>query len=425
MLSADLVPVRRKNGELLLTAITGKTRQHHVELAEQVMALVLDCEGMTREQLLADVTAVGQSPTESRIVKGYAKLLEDALEFEADRGRGAAAIREAVFDRAALAWQGLRDGESFDRNQVLAEVAPTFEREPTQLEEELFIDLPGAQRVIKAVSWSAEELVERYDQGRILAVLLRAVSIKASFRVRSVMDVRALFKVLKFRRLLFTLERRRDAAYELTISGPYSLFDAVTKYGLQLALCWPSLAAQSDLTVEAELRWGKKNEKLRFCYSAKAAEKSRSKSERAPLEAEGPVELGDDSEQLRQELERAMPGVSVTAADQMLELPGIGLVVPDLVCHFDDGTEVFVEVLGFWSREAVWRRVELVEAGLVAPILFVVSSRLRVSEEVLDEKSNAALYVYRGRINATSAAGKISELACRQRKPTPLRAKRR
>ena len=50
------------------------------------------------------------------------------------------------------------------------------------------------------------------------------------------------------------------------------------------------------------------------------------------------------------------------------------------------GAPVYLEVLGFWSREAVWRRVELVERGLPHRILFAVSKHLRVSEAALDDE---------------------------------------
>jgi predicted nuclease of restriction endonuclease-like RecB superfamily len=211
----------------------------------------------------------------------------------------------------------------------------------------------------------------------------------------------------------------------------------VTKYGLQLALCWPVIALQAELSLVADVRWGKKNEPLKFRYTTKekkagkgtlGGNRTETVTSLAISDAEsGPTtsDDGDDETQFKQALARALPEVSVTVAERMLELPGTGLIVPDLCCTFDDGTEVFVELLGFWSREAVFRRVELVEAGLVAPILFLVSSRLRVSEEVLDDASNAALYVYRGRINAATAASKINELYRRLRPPIPTKAKRR
>ena len=98
--------------------------------------------------------------------------------------------------------------------------------------------------------------------------------------------------------------------------------------------------------------------------------------------------------------------------ERVLDLPGVGLCIPDLV--FARGAEkIFFEVLGFWSREAVFRRVDLVERGLGHKMLFAVSSRLRVSEEVMDEHASSALYVYKGAMSARTIAEKLDQLAAR------------
>jgi hypothetical protein len=72
---------------------------------------------------------------------------------------------------------------------------------------------------------------------------------------------------------------------------------------------------------------------------------------------------------------------------------------------------VHFEALGYWSRDAAWRRVELAKAGLSRPILFAVSSRLRVSEAVLDDVETAALYVYKGVMSPRAVERKLDELA--------------
>jgi hypothetical protein len=54
--------------------------------------------------------------------------------------------------------------------------------------------------------------------------------------------------------------------------------------------------------------------------------------------------------------------------------------------------------------------VELVQAGLSERILFAVSSRLRVSEEVLSTELPSALYVYKGTMNARAIAGRLDEM---------------
>jgi hypothetical protein len=69
--------------------------------------------------------------------------------------------------------------------------------------------------------------------------------------------------------------------------------------------------------------------------------------------------------------------------------------------------------LGYWSRQAVWRRVELVQAGLAERVLFAVNSRLRVSSEVLDHDAISALYVYKHKMNAPAVARQLDLLIAR------------
>ena len=404
MLTPDLLPVRRKNGELCLTAIAGKVRVQYLGLAEQIVEIARGSVGLTREQLQAEWQTIGQTPQESRIVRGFAKLVEDATTFEEDRGRGAAERRETLYERAAHAWKVLPEGQRFDRTQVLTDAAAANGVDVTRFEQELFVDLPSAQRVLVAVFWTAEQLVERYEEARVAAILLRAVRVTATFRIKSAIDVRRLFRTLRFRQLLFDLRRLDDGRYSLVLNGPYSLFEAVTRYGLQLALCWPDLRALDELNLEAELRWGKQGERLLFrLETGKASSRTPTGIEPVGAQTDEVVELAKGLRQLQADGE-------VLDAEDVLDLPGVGLCVPDLRFRAPNGECVHLEVLGYWSRASVWQRVELVERGMVQPVLFVVSSRLRVSEEVLDDAASSALYVYRGRINPAKVMAKIKAL---------------
>jgi predicted nuclease of restriction endonuclease-like RecB superfamily len=85
--------------------------------------------------------------------------------------------------------------------------------------------------------------------------------------------------------------------------------------------------------------------------------------------------------------------------------------VPDLrLVRTADGAEAFVEVLGFWSRASVWKRVELAERGIGSKVLFAVSARLRVSEDVLEDSDAAALYVYKGKMNPQAVLRRVEGL---------------
>jgi predicted nuclease of restriction endonuclease-like RecB superfamily len=210
---------------------------------------------------------------------------------------------------------------------------------------------------------------------------------------------RALFQKLKFRQLLFAMSARADGGYRIEIDGPYSLFESVTKYGLELALLLPALEACDSVKLTADLRWGKKRDPLSF--SLELSQASTQDTTPARDEVQALLDAFANNENWRADL-----------AQEVLELPGIGLCVPDLCfTNRDTGELILCEVLGFWNRAAVWRRVELVERGLSNKIVFAVSARLRVSEEVLDGEDSAALYVYKGAINPKALQRKLEQLA--------------
>jgi hypothetical protein len=112
-------------------------------------------------------------------------------------------------------------------------------------------------------------------------------------------------------------------------------------------------------------------------------------------------------------------------ATALPDLPGHGLCVPDLtLTHAASGAEVHVEVMGYWSRDAVWRRVELVEAGLDYHVVFAVGQHLRVSEAALDGAQPGALYVYKRTMSAKALLDRVEAVAATPiKKPAKPRKK--
>jgi uncharacterized protein len=235
-------------------------------------------------------------------------------------------------------------------------------------------------------------------------VLLRAVKVTLDVRSTAASALRSLFHRLKFLRLLHTIEAREGGSHRIAIDGPFSLFESVTKYGLKLALVLPALEACDEWRLEADLRWGKERVPLVFRLAGRGT----------PVDAPAPA-LSDEVQQLARSFTALGTEWKVSASSDILELPGVGLCVPDLVFerpyYGPPRDRVHLEVMGYWSRAAVWKRVELVKAGLAARILFAVSARLRVSEEVLDGSLPGALYVYKQTMNARAIAERLAQLA--------------
>jgi predicted nuclease of restriction endonuclease-like RecB superfamily len=308
-----------------------------------------------------------------------------------------------VFTRASAVRAALSAAERFDRGAVLAEVARERGVSAEAIERALFADLRASHVLAAFDRLSARALVDAYERAQAQAVLLRAVRVRVDVHCSGVHGLRALFRRLKFLRLLHTVSKHGDG-HRIVIDGPFSLFESVTKYGLQLALVLPALDACDRWRLEADVRWGKDRTPLLFRLAREAPS---ARADSAPLP--------DEVEALVRSFRALESPWRVSANSQILDLPGVGLCIPDLVFERQRAgaprERVYLEVMGYWSRAAVWKRVELVRAGLAERILFAVSAKLRVSEDVLEDDLPGALYVYKQTLSARTIAERLEKVS--------------
>ena len=415
MLTADLVRARKRDGELRLSKLDKKARLRALEIAEALLTTTREHVGKTRSELKAALVEVPVEARDRKLADGLGKLVEDASSYESQPEIEPVELRREVFLRASAARRASartagpvpaegslwRESAPLDRAALLEAVAKERGTSADAIERNLYADLRGAQVLESIEALSAEGLVARYETAQAQAVLLRAVGVVADVTCSSPAAYRSLFRKLKFRRLLHRIERR-DEGYRITIDGPFSLFESVTKYGLALALVLPALEECDTLCLEADVRWGKTREPLKFRLERKAKSDVVASAARLPDELAALVEA----------LSKLDSDWTVKPSSEVLELPGIGLCVPDLrFDRPDDDAPVYLELMGYWSRDAVWKRIELAEAGLPHRILFAASQRLRVSEELLDDVEHAALYVFKGTLSAKAVLARVERLS--------------
>ncbi|HET9953254.1 MAG TPA: DUF790 family protein [Polyangiaceae bacterium] len=403
MLAAEHVQVRRTGERLVLVELSAKKRLRALELAEQILETARAHVQATRDDLDEALGLIGVAPNERKLFEGLKKLVEEYCEFGETPVVDPAALRSELFAKAA---QRRKHSEvAFDRAALVQEVAAERGLDVQQLEDVLYADLRGAHRLLAVPQVAAAELVTQYDRGQVQAILLRAVSLVVNVTCKSPDAYRALFHKLKFRRLLYRMERRDPSGYRLEIDGPFSLFDAGTKYGLELACTLPALQACDLLELSARVLWGKQRTPLLFEYRSQAAQPD---ADAAHVMRDEVRELCEDFAELSEF--RCRP------CEEIFEVAGQGVCVPDLVFEpTRGGAPIYLEMLGYWSRDAVFRRVELVERGLAPNLLFAVSSKLRVSEEVLASE-HSALYVFKGRPNARAILRKLQEIHAKRGK---------
>jgi predicted nuclease of restriction endonuclease-like RecB superfamily len=405
VLTADLVRGRRRGGELQLQKLDDSARKRALTLANELIPVIASHVGRTREDWERAVSAIRVPPRDARLREGLVKLLEDRCEFEAEPAFDPPELRRELFSLAASRRRELEPGGRLDREKLISELAATHSVTAEAVEQALFADLRAAHKLRAFEPISALALLDAYDRGQAQAVLLRAVRISVDVQAGSPAAARELFRRLKFLQLLHTITETRDG-HRIVIDGPLSMFDATTKYGLKLALVLPLLEASGPYSLEAEVLWGRDRTPLVFKQKGGTASRAARNAEDA---------LPEEVLTLMQGFEKLESEWSVAPSQAILDLPGVGLCVPDLVFSRKK-QKIYLEVMGYWSRDAVFRRVDLAERGLAVPILFAVSSRLRVSEEVLSDDAPAALYVYKGVMRPRAVVEKIESLAARTKR---------
>ena len=415
MLTADLAHVRRRGDRLFVVPVSEGERPRALELATAYLDLARAHVGQSRGTLLDACGAVDVEPREQRLARGLLKLVLDRCEFEADAAMDPIELRRTLFTHAASVRREAGHA-AFDRAAVVAALATERRVASDGIERALFADLADAHILREARLLAPEALLAEHHLAQHQAVLLRALSVRATVWSAAPANYRHLFRKLKFLRLLHRIEALpKHAGYHLHIDGPYSLFESVTKYGLQLALALPALMACDRFTIEADLRWGRERRPLRYAVRGPLAGELVDGHDRGHPTST----LPDEVAALLHDLS-ALPGPWRPAlCDAILDLPGVGQCVPDLeFVHEQTGQTVYLEVLGFWSREAVWKRIELACKGLPQAVVFAVSKHLRVSEAALDEELPAALYVYARVMNAHAVLDRVQEVASRTENST-------
>jgi uncharacterized protein len=391
MLTGDLVRVRIAKQRVIPQYID-RGAAHWLEAAESLLLLFREGAGMTRGEIEGEIDELfGGGGKATQVYRGLAKVLEDRAEFEVVADVAPDVIREKVFMAAADYRRQLRaEGAgpahraSFRRDEVLNAVAAELTLEPDAVLNSLFADLRDENRLLRFEDMTAQRLIDRYNVALAQAVLLRSVLVRAEIRNEKPARYRQIFRRLKFHRLLYRVEGSMRDGYVFQIDGPLSLFSATTRYGLQVAWFLPALLLCSDFRLEAELRWGPRREPRSFLLESRDG----LISHKADTGVYVPAELTAFVERFRQ----VAPAWEITECTDVVELGREGVWVPDYrVVHTASGTDVFIEVLGFWKRSSLERLTRLLPVHGPPRFVLAISDRLKVDEEALQDLNGPIL----------------------------------
>jgi uncharacterized protein len=297
--------------------------------------------------------------------RGLQKLILDACTFA--EPPSAATLREEAFAVSATLLQ-TPASTSDDHRRAVAE---RLGLQADEVRDRLYADHPDQALLETVPTWTTTQLIPRYNLALAQGLLLFARSLTVTVADADTGLRRRLLKALRFRRLLADIRGDDRQALTLEISGPGSVLDQHSRYGMHLALFLPALACCRSWKAEIALalpRGGPARLVL---------------SDENGLPGDNGF-LGFVPEEL-QALEatlRARFPMWMFQDPALLPHPSGEVVVPDLQVMVD-GRGVVVELFHRWHGHALRRRLDQLAEGWAPNLILGVDRAVLRGDESL------------------------------------------
>ncbi|MGC4122721.1 MAG: DUF790 family protein [Myxococcales bacterium] len=343
MLTGDQSIVRYEAGRAFPDRLSQREHGHYVGHAERMLALYRSGLGRTRGELHRAVGRLFRDEPECppRRVESFCKLLDEVSDFHSDPC-GAAELRLRVFSLAAPQHPLVTEKDGlFDNTEAEVKGAspPSSAGRGRSLEAELFADVIDQHRLAAFAGYpDAAALLSRYNVAQIQACLYRATRMVVHARA----DLKTVLRHAKLARLLHTIVRHGPNDHRIELTGPASVLTHTRRYGVSFAAFLTALLAcrDWDLTARLVAPWG---QPVRFDLTSKDGLKS-------PLPAPEEFDSSVEEAFAKKFGEERRDGWKLERESEVLH-EGQTVFVPDFVLRHEDGTEVLLEIVGFWTPE--------------------------------------------------------------------------
>jgi predicted nuclease of restriction endonuclease-like RecB superfamily len=435
MLTSEQSIVEYRAGRVIPDRLTQNTHRHYVEHAEKMFAIYREGIGRKRRELHRQVEQVFANEPDCpvRRIEAFCRLLDDASVFQTDSSGKAGKLRLEVFSRAARLHPLVQEPDRLfehEEGKVKSQLAQELATPWNEIELGLYADVIAYQQLEQFTGYSdATAFLSRYNVAQLQACLYRA----ESMTVTATQDLKTIVRYAKLAKLLHEIvrgegvppsenearmastharagsprhiEQERDAhaTYRITFSGPASVLRETRRYGVNFARFLPALLACKGWSMEAVLQspW-KTPAKLvisgadRFTSHLPPPEEFDSSLEQALADKFGPTR---DGWQLIRE------------GDILYDRQKT--FIPDFTFRHEDGTQVFLEIVGFWTPEYLARRRETLHHFRGHRILLAVPERsiregAAITDNVLVYKTTLKLPPLLAALEAIRAAPRSS-----------------
>lgn len=336
-----------------------------LRIAEDLIGIVAEQVNRRRSELNAALEEYVGTGTDYRILRGLIKLLMDVCEFETGGGIEPAELRQKLF----LAAKQHHPVTADVRRQLIAEIAEELNSDTDTVEAALYGDLSDNQRLIAFEQPTPADLVAGYNLAQAQALLYRCVDMKLTIAPQTASGYRQIFSAIKRYNLIHTIQGSTATGYQVSLSGPVSLFHRSQKYGIRMAVFLPALLACSGWRLRAEIE----TKRGRGFYELNSEQQ-----DLAARDAFNWMESANQSETMEKFLtgwSRLQSDWQAAVCSEVIDLGGTAFV-PDVVLETAEGRKVYLEIFGFWTPRYLQDRLEEFERGSFRNFVLLVSEEL-------------------------------------------------
>ncbi len=293
-------------------------------------------------------------------VEPVVKLLDDAATYEWPRGARCAERRLRVFEAAAGHHPLLEAGQV---RALLAQELGPLPADAGAAVAALYADYPEFHRLAAFPDeYTAEALRADYDLAQAQALLYSATRVV----VAAGADFRHILRYARLARLLHRLERV-PGGYRFVLDGPNSVLRRTRAYGVDFARFLAALVRLRDWDLTADIVLRKGWRPLTFRLSA---------ADGLGAGRPGPPLFDSDLEAaLARRFGAEREGWRLERESVLLEAGG-AVLVPDFVFRHADGTEVLLEIVGYWTPAYLEEKFRKVAAAQAPNLIVAVPTRL-------------------------------------------------
>ena len=388
MLTSEQSIVEFKAGRAAADRLMQSTHRHYEQYAERMLSIYGSGLGRPRRQLHRKVESLFADEPDCpvRRIQAFCKLLDDTSIFQTDPGGKAAKLRLNVFSKVASFHPLVEKADRLfehDEANIKTRLADELGRPWNEIEQGLYADVMAFQQLERFEGYpSAGALLSRYNVAQLQACLYRAESMV----VTATDDLKTILRYAKLARLLHDIVRLGPSQYRITFSGPASILRQTRRYGVNLAKFLPALLACKGWRMTASMKtpW---NTPAKLTLSADDGFTSHLP---APDEFDSALE-----ESFAKKFGPQRNGWHLIREGDILH-DRQKTFVPDFTFRHEDGTQILMEIVGFWTPEYLEHRRQTLRQFRHHKILIAVPEKsirdgARIGENVLVYKTTLKL----------------------------------